>query len=330
MTFPWSFLISLIVFLFEYQNPGVYFQSERLHSMSLKGVPDQNHNIQTDDDSVVAVEQLRDSLGIIYWYRRLETPVCLTGTCKLIDVGLYWNCMGDFFGLEVYGEHLTKTDHSVFKESDYHKLMTILNDDWSMLREYEFSDLLTEDEVDGVSGATREELAEDAVEDAVYTTYTLWHLAHLGEKEQLIDLTVNELNGNSGMLDQLIQSEQGKYQSFAMNLLKSGKIEPTEKTDGLVLKYLASGNQVYEDQAFRTLVFSDVNDEELQAEIARLYQKASLPEKINLINAFKGAEISKPFHDVLDQDRQVENPWFRKHLEEILNNNDQLVNESLR
>src|SRR5690606_40150830 len=93
--------------------------------------------ILDDSGEPIEVEAMKDEKGVLYWYRRIFTPVCLTGECMMVDVGIYWYCTGEFFGLEVYGEHLTKTDHSIFSDEDYGKLMDVLANDWSSLREYE-------------------------------------------------------------------------------------------------------------------------------------------------------------------------------------------------
>src|SRR5690606_38143693 len=143
---------------------------------------------------------------LLYWHRKLETEVCLTGECKVVNVGIYWYGTGEFMGLEVYGEQLTKTDHSVFSREDYDQLIAILQDDWSALREYKFEELLDAKPtaLDGVTGATRKEIADEAVKGAVYTTYTLWHLIHEGEKEQLRSLMAGRLNqGDGSLLDAL-------------------------------------------------------------------------------------------------------------------------------
>ena len=142
---------SLFVLIFQVASGFLFnlkedtcFRSDPLKELSLTQQAG-TYFIRDDESEQEKVSLLEDRGGIIYWHRRIKTPVCLTGECKLIDIGLYWHCTGDFLGLEVYGEHLTKTDHSVFTSKDYDKLLSVLNNDWSVLREYERSELLNEE-----------------------------------------------------------------------------------------------------------------------------------------------------------------------------------------
>ncbi len=179
-------LYSAIWGLVALTNPFVSYRSQGLVGLNLEKEPTVSYILNDEQDSV-EVNALVDQFGRRYWYRYVDTEVCLTGECNRIEVGIVWDLSGDFKGLEVYKEPLTKTDHSVFKPSDYSKLISILDNDWSVLREYSMEDL-TEgpgDKVDGTSGATKKEISAESVENAVYTTYTLWHLIHQGEKEQL-------------------------------------------------------------------------------------------------------------------------------------------------
>src|SRR5690606_23300390 len=134
---------------------------------------------------------------------------------------------------------LTKTDHSLFLEEDYDKLVSILSNDWSSLREYEFADLVDEsaEGVDGTSGATKKEIAEESVENAVYTTYTLWHLIHVGEKEQLVQRTAEILNKGK-LAQQLLQVNEKRYQYFLLDLFSMGKIQESAQVVNLLIEGL--------------------------------------------------------------------------------------------
>src|SRR5690554_6922111 len=212
----------------------VFFKSNLLQQIEL--TPVENGFFILDDAGEPAeVKAMKDKEGVLYWHRRIFTPVCLTGECFMVDVGIYWYCTGEFLGLEVYREHLTKTDHSIFSGEDYDKLISILSNDWSSLREYEFTDLVDESEegVDGTSGATKAEIAEEAVEDAVYTTYTLWHLIHVGEKEQLAQLSTQLLN-QGDLIASLINTREERYQNFLLELLAMGRIDPSQPLNELL------------------------------------------------------------------------------------------------
>ena len=126
-----------------FHSDSIFYRSEALHSVALRPV-EGTYWIRDDEDQRVEILRMEDQQGVTYWHRRIKTEVCQTGECKLVDVGLYWDCTGDFFALDVYGEHLTKTDHSTFSDDDYEHLISILSNDWSILREYDFADLTVE------------------------------------------------------------------------------------------------------------------------------------------------------------------------------------------
>lgn len=308
-------IVWLFYFISFYDNGDVFFQSNELSQVKLTDT-DIVRTIKSDDGDAIEVSGLKDAAGLLYWYRRVETPVCLTGTCKLIDIGIYWTCDGKFFGLEVYGEHLTKTDHSDFKEADYNKLIEILKNDWSILREYELSDLTEGPEVDGVSGATREELAGEAIEQAVYSTHTMWHLIHVGEEVQLIDLTADILETDQSLLERLI--DHPDYHPFLIELLATKRLGPSAIMDQLLLEALSSGDYESRVLAFKTLKFSDLESLVFQSKMADIYAKASLQEKVRLLQLFKGVRISDQLREVLSKDLQTDNSWFKEVLMEVV------------
>src|SRR5690606_2193023 len=103
---------------------------------------------------------------------------------------------------------LTKTDHSDFSSLAYARLESILRNEWSDLREYSAEELVepsgSDGRVDGVTGATRKVVGDAAVEDAVYTTHTLWHLIHVGEPEQLELLALGEMKSQPAIAHMLL------------------------------------------------------------------------------------------------------------------------------
>jgi len=304
--------------------PGVegetYFQSEALRGLQLQPHAG-TYFILDDNGEEIEVQRMEDKDGILYWYRRIFTPVCLTGECKMVDVGLYWYCTGEFLGIDVYREHLTKTDHSIFKEEDYDKLLSVLGNDWSSLREYEFSDLVEEpaEGVDGTSGATKKEIAEQSVEDAVYTTYTLWHLIHVGEKEQLAGRTAEVLN-KEDIIQTLLQARDNRYRHFLLDMFALGKLNESMSLISLIVEGLKSQDDpALKGLAFRSLSRLDVNNSLLQAELAELYPQAEMNEKLQILSALKGADIrDKDLYQALGRDLVIDNEWFLIRLLDVL------------
>jgi hypothetical protein len=315
-------LLLPIYFLFSHVDPNeeVFFKSSMLQKIELTPYEGQ-FSILDDSGESIEVEAMKDDQGVPYWYRRIFTPVCLTGECLMVDVGIYWYCTGEFLGLEVYREHLTKTDHSEFSKEDYERLIDILSNDWSSLREYEFTDLVDESEegVDGVSGATKKEIAEQAVEDAVYTTYTLWHLIHVGEKEQLAQLTADLLN-RKGIFESLAKTGSQRYMRFLMEQLAEGRIQPSPQTDLLLVSGLnTTADPSLKKLAVRALAHSDTETPLIQNELVKIYPKASMEEKLQVLTALKKTKVlSSDLIQVLAADLSHQNEWFVVRLLDVL------------
>lgn len=298
----WAFM--MVVFFIN--SDRIVFQSKPLRSLSLKDTEIRKHILDDYGEKIDLIAK-KDSSGMIYWFRKLKTPVCLSGECKEISVGIYWYSNGKFLGLEVYNEELTKTDHSVFTNEDYNNLIEVLIDDWSVLREYEYDDLLNEEMegVDGVTGATKKEIADGTVEGAVYTTYTLWHLIHVGEKDQIQSLTAQLLNTNKSLLNVFLKISNDDYKNFALELMIDGKLDPTESMTSLVFDYLTLKDDIYRRElAFKSLPYLDLEKPLVQVHLARAFSKLSSMGKMRIVNN-------------LNEDIQLEDILYRSLVEEL-------------
>ncbi|MDA0195417.1 MAG: hypothetical protein O2951_10285 [Bacteroidetes bacterium] len=135
-------------------------------------------------DSVnIEINAIYDSLGVLSNYNaHIITPVCEEDKCYAIEVDFYWDQIGRFHHYDtVPGKGLTKLDHDPFTESDFIKLKNILNNSNSILASYTKEELVRNtrsSDVDGVSGATIKEIQESVINGAVYSCFTLWHIAN--------------------------------------------------------------------------------------------------------------------------------------------------------
>lgn len=303
----------LLLLLVAGSEPKVVFQSEALARLSF--LPETvRDSIRDDTGEWVEVERLQNEDGLIYWRRQLYTPVCLTGECKAIDVGIYWDCTGRFAGLEVYDIHLTRTDHSVFSEQDYATLISVLQDDWSILREYDYADLVNEPVpgVDAVTGATKKEISQATVDGAVYTTYTLWHLVNQGERAQLQDRTAQLLNQDKAFLQLLAGQPEGHFQLFLLELFRDGKLAATPFLNQLLIKAL----QEKDDPSLRELAYKaldkiDYSMEGTQEQLAVVYLTVPERERTRILNALDtGLPLRSELFNALIRDLTAEQEWL--------------------
>ena len=140
-------------------------------------------SIDVADTIQTAIYVKLDSLGIPECYHaRIFTPVCETERCYAIEIDFYWDLIGRFMGYDtIPGQGLTKLDHIPFTEADYNKLDGILANSNSPLASFSKEELVKNtrsSELDGFTGATIREIKDAIVNGAVYSCYTLWHIAN--------------------------------------------------------------------------------------------------------------------------------------------------------
>ncbi|WP_234735799.1 hypothetical protein [Tellurirhabdus bombi] len=156
-----------------------------------------------------------------YFFRNVFTPVCLTGECKPVYINFYWDLLGNYTRFDFpSGQILTKMDHREFRQEDYDKLQDILSNQSSLLKDVAMDDLVgkgTEnlaDSVDAKAGATLKTVKNEVIDGAVYTCYTLWHLAHgkvVGEMQK-----ITETYRTEPLLHRFLTSDNHHYQYWAM------------------------------------------------------------------------------------------------------------------
>ena len=129
--------------------------------------------------------------------RRIQTSVCMKSECKPIDITLHWTLTGRYLGFELdEREYLSKVGHEPFSDEDYKQLHEILSDPYSPLRDVNLNSVLENnysDEVDGISSATNTDIEDYIVKDALFTSYTLWHIVYGTTSKKLMELTREKL-----------------------------------------------------------------------------------------------------------------------------------------
>ncbi len=176
---------------------------------------------------------LEDSVGLpLLFYSDIRTPVCIDGICKPVYIEMYWDLTGTYFGFGVReAEPLTKYDHEEFEAPDYEKLHALLNNAHAPIARKELSELTNRPvdsvkqityngvEVDAVSGATVQSIKEMVVQGALYSCYTLWHLAY-GEATLKTRAYLRE-NLSETLVMALLGSDDGNYRFEALKLMRA-------------------------------------------------------------------------------------------------------------
>ncbi len=309
------------------QQTTVYYSSPALAGKALK--PDSGygmHHIQDDNGELAPVFLVEGADGYSYWYRRVFTEVCLTGECRPIDIGIFWRFTGKYLGVEVYREPLTKTDHTNFSVADYACLESILQDEWSKLREYTMAELVEPADaeargVDGVTGATRQSVSAAAVDNAVYTTHTMWHLVHVGEGEQLAITALTMLAENPALRKRLLAGN-AEHRDFVLAGILNGYLSPDSVIESAVFKGIAANHRPFRDFSLKVLGKLDVSTDRVQNALAETYPTWTTSERMRVLAILEGVDsLSSTLRKRLVAEFKVDTtPWLLLRIAHVLKN----------
>lgn len=206
------FLIGLMLAVFFGRSYAMATDPEKIREFHIR---------ENDTASYTLKLVLDDDGHPVYFFRNVFTPVCLTGECKPVYINFYWDLLGNYTRYDLPpNQILTKMDHEAFKPEDYDKLRDILANSNSLLKDVAMDDLVgkgTEnlaDSVDAKAGATLKTVKNEVIDGAVYTCYTLWHLAHGNVVNEIRRIT--ETYQNDQLLHRFLTSTNHHYQYWAM------------------------------------------------------------------------------------------------------------------
>lgn len=208
-----AFLLVLLILSGFSERPGALVKkSEKIREFTIR---------ENDTTSYTLKLALDEAERPLYFFRNIFTPVCLTGECKPVYINFYWDLLGNYVRYDLpTGQVLTKMDHEEFKPADYEKLRDILDNPNSLLKDVAMNDLIgkgTEnlaDSVDAKAGATLKTIKNEVIDGAVYTCYTLWHLAHGTVTAEIRRIT--ETFQDDQLLHYFLASSNHHYQYWAM------------------------------------------------------------------------------------------------------------------
>ncbi|XOV92999.1 MAG: hypothetical protein ACFHWX_22725 [Bacteroidota bacterium] len=169
----------------------------------------QTPTISINDSVDITSSMINDSVYLIkesdtplYYYTFLHTGVCFDNKCRPLSILIYWNITGRYLGFELPEEEfLSKYDHEPFKKAEYALLDSLLANPFLPINNYSFYDLVKapskdNGKIDGVSGATVQDVKDYLVPGAAYTTYKLWNLIYGSTRDAVIKTTENQLDAS--------------------------------------------------------------------------------------------------------------------------------------
>ncbi|MGN7888681.1 hypothetical protein [Dyadobacter sp. 22481] len=236
-----------------------------------------------------------------YFFRNIFTPVCYTNECKPVYINFYWDLLGNYERYDLpEGKVLTKVDHDEFKEADYQKLQDILAQTNSIFADLKMEDLISKgtdnltDSVDAKAGATLKTIKNQVIDGAVYTCYTLWHIAYgkaVPEMRKAI-----ETYSNDALLHRFLESKNHHYQYWAMAKVMdaSGSVKrPFEKD---IEAIIAGKNGFIAKYALQHVGTDFFQTEQRQNWLWETYQKTGYATQIAILKRLNTdtISISKP------------------------------------
>lgn len=271
-------------------------------------------------DSVKFEAVLRmDSLGLPDGYKAsVLTPVCEADKCYAIEILLNWDLIGRYQSFDtIPGQPLTKLDHEPFIAEDYQKLHQILVNSNSALASYKKEELVRDtrtSSIDGFTGATIREIKESVISGAVYSCYTLWHIANgpVVDSLQVITGTVF----SEALVQKLVGMGDQQVNYYIINTF-SEKDFSTYMT--AVLTAIEEGKGYFAKNAIEKMPPEVINLQEAQFFFAKEFDRFNYFTQVALLEKLDGSqltdslEISIKSH--LDDRNSHKNELIRKLVE---------------
>ena len=178
----------------------------------------------------------------------LQTEVCPKGVCKLLDVTLFWDAVGNYLRLE-YPKRLplTKKDHDPFGKEDYEKLDSLLKDRRSILGSHPLEFFVVEKPAasggtDAVTSATPIAAKAAIVDGTAYTTWALWRWVNGEIVGKLVSRTLPFCK-NTDYLLACLGSADPELVRFGLNSLREHGMENRQLCEAALGVLERSGRQ---------------------------------------------------------------------------------------
>lgn len=251
-----------------------------------------------------------------HYYGEIFTPVCYSRTCYPVFINYRWDLLGNYEKYELPdGRTLTKSDHLEFDKKEYEKLQDILSNGNSILKNYRADQLVSSTEsinptgVDAVTGATLKSIQKEIVSGAVYSCYTLWHIAHGDISEKLKQHTENQLKSDDFLI-RFLQSSNYHYQYWAIDKTLMGGQIIEEKYKKPMLGILNGENVFAANYLLKELPPEIFNYKDEQLWLMESFLAAPYPlqlsilKKLSQINFFREISAALVAHILETNDEQ--------------------------
>ncbi|WP_186758108.1 hypothetical protein [Echinicola salinicaeni] len=275
----------------------------------------------SEDDYIEPINiELYNFQGIPAFYSsEFATAVCEDKICELLHIKLFWDLTGNYIGYDTLAGHpLTKFDHEPFEKEDYIKLHELLMNDGTILKFKRKDELIDKkilrpsDVIDGTTGATALEIKEEVVKGALYTSYTLWHIAHKGEIQNLLNEQTKK-SYTKELAIEMMNSDRDSYRIFAVDQLSVDEL--SENIPFLIIG-LKQGNPLLRKTILQKVPSPLWNDLDFQAKVCSLYGLLDVNSRFYLLQSLK--EVALVYSQSLEELSKYLNKMSKNQLLEYL------------
>jgi hypothetical protein len=274
--------------------------------------------VQIENGGSFYVNALKDAEGLIDKYRaNIKAPVCEDRVCYDVNLVFYWNIIGEFISYETpQNEPLTKLDHVPFMPEDYQKLQKILvSQDLNFVKipAKELVENPDQPKVDGYSGATKEKVKKEVIGGALYTCYTLWHIANGAVVDSIKKHSTNALN--KALVSKIISQKNQKANYFLINNLPTHGFEENLKE---ILNIMTESKGYFSKNAFEKIPANLFNHNDLQGYILNNYLEFDYYTQKVIINKLEGKNLTAELKQFFLKEINPENTFQNQKLVALL------------
>ncbi|MEO9570649.1 MAG: hypothetical protein ABJH82_00925 [Polaribacter sp.] len=261
----------------------------------------------------------------VLFFSDIETAVCADGECKLANLKIYWNLLGNYVGFGIDPDlPLTKFEHDVFETEDYAKLHELLLDEHSILKRRKMSDLidtvyvspsnLFSKNIDAVSGATKAEIKESVVKGGLYSCYTLWHIVH-GEVKEKMKTYIDSIHSDE-LITYFLDSPYRDYQQYA---LKQITAKDYEKHIESILQIFKTNDALTRAYILKKIPDSLFSDQKVSTEVYQTFPNIDVNTRTLLIKriAYANAIAVEILSESLEDMTKNQLKFYLNYLEKI-------------
>ncbi len=258
-----------------------------------------------------------------YFFRNIFTPVCYTNECKPVHINFYWDLLGNYMRYDLpQNKVLTKVDHDEFKEEDYEKLQDILAQPNSIFADLKMEDLIVKgtesltDSVDAKAGATLKTIKNQVIDGAVYTCFTLWHIAYgraVPEIQKIIESYTDEK-----LLHEFLTSTNHHYQYWAMAKVTDQNGQVKKQFENDIEKIIGGKNIFTAKYALQHTNKNFFTSEPRQRWLWETYQKSNYTLQIVILKKLADIPIGNTLAQNLKSTAAAANAEQSKLIQELL------------